>query len=256
MHPLAVVLISIASCACGRIGFDSQSAGPPDVLLGHDEDEDGVADAADVCPHLAGTQDDGDGDRVGDDCDPEPNNPRQSVLAFVAVEGGQHPFAIEDGTWTPQPDAIRYDGAGLGYLSITQVVGDYRMVIGVDILAVNDAPSQHQLAIGALATTPEYYFAELNELPGFSQAAITEADGAGSYINLAQQSIPSRIRTGRVVLEVTQHASTRTIAMDGGWDGERYPLTAASPLYQGGTTLQIIVNKLTLDLRFVWIVGW
>ena len=83
-------------CAgCGRFGFDLDldradgSIAHDDSPLvactptGHDEDADGIDDACDVCPHIAdASQADGDGDRVGDVCDPEPANPRQQIVLF------------------------------------------------------------------------------------------------------------------------------------------------------------------------------
>ncbi len=86
----AMVLIA----GCGRLGFertdafdasdasDASDAAALCVPTGHDEDLDGVDDACDVCPHLAGDQADQDGDRVGDACDPEPSLARQHIVLF------------------------------------------------------------------------------------------------------------------------------------------------------------------------------
>jgi hypothetical protein len=96
VHRPAVVIISMSAAAgCGRIGFDAQTSTLGDgagsnvidgskvcTAVGHDEDNDGVDDACDVCPHIPGPQADLDGDGVGDACDPEPAIGRQSIVLF------------------------------------------------------------------------------------------------------------------------------------------------------------------------------
>ena len=78
---------------CGRIGFAATAdddAAPP----AHDEDGDGVADAVDDCPYLAGPQLDSDGDGVGDLCDPEPAIARQRVALFATLAPTDQPWQL------------------------------------------------------------------------------------------------------------------------------------------------------------------
>src|SRR5215510_18061 len=100
----AVLLIAVAGC--GRIAFDPVSP------FGHDEDGDGVRDIDDVCPHHPGTQIDRDGDRVGDDCDPNPTEPRDTIALFATMMPGDVPFSIttNDGTWTQREDSWAFSG--------------------------------------------------------------------------------------------------------------------------------------------------
>ncbi len=106
LRVFAVVVLA----GCGRVRFDDVSgSGAIDASglgddaadatlfvcnpIGHDEDADGTDDACDVCPHLSGSQQDGDGDRVGDDCDLEPTLPNQQIVFFDA-------FSAFDPAWT------------------------------------------------------------------------------------------------------------------------------------------------------------
>src|SRR4051812_11772680 len=77
---LVAAAVSIAG-GCGRFSFDiaassDNDAAPADTVAPctappaeHDEDKDGVDDACDVCPQIAGDQRDADNDGIGDACD-------------------------------------------------------------------------------------------------------------------------------------------------------------------------------------------
>lgn len=90
--------------ACGRVEFDTVVDGRPvdnatgdyaaacDVIT-HDEDGDLRDDRCDLCPHVPDPpQLDGDGDQVGDACDPEPAIARQQLVLF-------DPFVTLDPAW-------------------------------------------------------------------------------------------------------------------------------------------------------------
>jgi hypothetical protein len=137
--PLLATLLLAAGC--GRLGFTEERTADADSAdsalsdgftcspVGHDEDGDGVEDACDVCPHLAGPQVDQDGDRVGDACDPEPTLPRQRIVLF-------DPFASLDPAWivneaSVQNDELRLDGlSGLPVLKRDYQRGDDLFVVG------------------------------------------------------------------------------------------------------------------------------
>lgn len=127
------LVLALACAACGRVGFEAsaQDAVSDDVTLENDEDDDGVADVGDVCPHVVGSQADADGDRVGDDCDPEPNNPRQRLVLFATMQSaGELEFGPAG--WTQKADAMRLDG-GYAYVLRRGNLGSVRMALGVDI---------------------------------------------------------------------------------------------------------------------------
>lgn len=63
----------------------ADAAVSPGESMTNDEDKDGLVDANDPCPHLGQqTGIDADGDRIGDECDPRPNDPDdRHFFAFV-----------------------------------------------------------------------------------------------------------------------------------------------------------------------------
>ena len=76
------------------------------LSLAHDEDGDGIPDADDPCPHVAGTTADGDGDGVGDDCDVNPGTPSEHWALFSTMQAGDEPFDDITG-FAQEADALR-----------------------------------------------------------------------------------------------------------------------------------------------------
>jgi hypothetical protein len=134
---VVVGVLGLAVVGCGRIGFgDATDAGAHDAslsatgctapLTGHDEDGDGIDDACDPCPHVAGANDAAEiGQPVGSACDPQLTGAQR--IEFASFAGAQLPagwlvrtFAADQTPqWTVANDAasISLIGANVAALS-------------------------------------------------------------------------------------------------------------------------------------------
>jgi hypothetical protein len=87
--------------ASGTI-FDASPCAP----IGHDEDLDGIDDGCDDCPEIADPlQADADHDFVGDVCDPNAQDPHDTLLFFDSFDVPTSWTPIR-GTWNRQDDAL------------------------------------------------------------------------------------------------------------------------------------------------------
>ena len=150
---VATVLCLIAvAVGCGRLGFGDarDSTVDPDQHLdpcpGHDEDEDGIGDLCDVCPHAADpSQTDNDGDRVGNACDPDPAVPRQTITMF-------DPFTMRDPAWNADAtvrfelDSVEIPEQG-GSMSRLKLVENIRYEVGGEIEGYSTS-GIHQFYLG------------------------------------------------------------------------------------------------------------
>ncbi|MBA2544380.1 MAG: thrombospondin type 3 repeat-containing protein, partial [Deltaproteobacteria bacterium] len=185
----------VALAACGRLGFDAsplvtEDAAADATNAAHDEDGDGIPDTSDTCPHLPAVQTDGDGDGVGDVCDPNPSTPGDTIALFATMAPGDQPFTTGGGdlsaVFTQKSDALRFDGELgadnnlYGNLQFPMVLGNVRVALGIDVLAVipGSASTQSQIALAALDQAPNY-FAEVNQIENLlDNAAVSFFDGA------------------------------------------------------------------------------
>lgn len=150
MRPWHLLLAS-----CGRLAFDATPDGAPDTggrcpgipTIVHDEDNDGIGDSCDVCPHVPDpTQVDSDGDGVGDACDPEPAVARQRLVLFDPFVDARPGWEL-DATAAYEPDQIHVMPLGTG-ISLAMGVNDLDYEIGGVALAVDDASDLRQMFLG------------------------------------------------------------------------------------------------------------
>jgi hypothetical protein len=139
---------SFADATCGRrFGaasgtFSNQCVTPPDagdpdaavdaapcVPVGHDEDNDQIDDACDVCPHVSDpAQVDSDGDRVGDACDPHPGV-ADRIVRFDS-------FASVPADWTLPAGWSILDDELIGMSNSTSVAS-LNLAVGADVVAIS-----------------------------------------------------------------------------------------------------------------------
>jgi len=137
-------VLVLALVGCGRIGFG--------VVVGHDEDGDGIDDGTDNCPNIANPdQLDSDGDGVGDPCDPHPTTPGDHIVLFDGFGGGLPTGWLLQGagTWRVEGDDLHVEPgdqeATVAYppdnfaptLSITSAHHFYKLTAGANSYSIS-----------------------------------------------------------------------------------------------------------------------
>lgn len=258
VRPLVAGLCALT--ACGRIGFDERrdardgatdAPRDTDLSLGHDEDGDGIPDASDPCPQLAGTAVDTDGDGVGDDCDVNRDEASERWLGFWTMQAGDQPFDDLTG-FTQEGDALRTttDVSPTIPIDLTNA----RIEVGWEIHGVLGT-GQHQLAYGLDSTTmanSEYYFIELNESGDIHDAALVSYDQANGYQTLAAMD-PGALHPGTGFSRVDVADTTPgTMAVRMGWPpDEVFAFGAATPGFVSSDHTRFSIHGLDVSIRYV-----
>ncbi|MFT3695879.1 MAG: thrombospondin type 3 repeat-containing protein [Kofleriaceae bacterium] len=223
-----------------------------DAAVGHDEDGDGIPDAVDPCPFIAGDRADRDGDGVGDACDPNPDtNTEQLVLFTPFTPDVPLPF-LNDGLSQEADDLIGSDFA----VEIDQPFATGRIVVGFEIRQREAGGGQHQLSVGP-ETTP-FYFAELDDNVDdtFKNVDIVYADTAmGTYDSLGKVPLATDVHTGLGTFVFDANATTMMISVDAGWPGEGYTVSASVPGYVGAPTTRLQSNGLQIRLDYLAVIA-
>lgn len=241
----------LAAC---RLEFDAlpHDAAPDalDALTGHDEDGDGLPDAVDPCPHIAGDASDSDDDRVGDACDPRPSTPGDAYVAFATMQAGDTLFdAVANAT--QEADSLRYIGDHA--LTRTLAIGTLRIELGWEILGLEANP-QHQIAVGVEGSDP-YYFAELNDNQGTNNLAVVSYDMTNGYVTRAMDP-HNGVHPGVGVFRLDVRAGTQPqFHVQAGWVGELYEALGDTPGYASGTMLRFVFNGLDVRIRYAVLIS-
>lgn len=247
----ALALVALAGC--GRVGFDAQGDG----AAGPDQDGDGVPDAVDTCPCLAGPQLDSDGDGVGDICDFEPANPRQTQVLYPM--GGEQPLDLTQNgaVWTQGLAALHLDGTGDYFAALSArglAFGDARVQLGFTILATNGAALQHQIALHVVPMAVDRAdFVELEEDLPASRVGLTYFDGT-TYHQREAVPLAGPIHPGSFAIDATFLVATRVSATLG-WPGEVYALDRPTTTHLGTQVVRLDFNNMVLDVDYMCVIG-
>jgi hypothetical protein len=190
--------------AGGDVAIGDTADAVDDAVLGHDEDGDGTADASDFCPHIADTANlDGDGDLVGDVCDPQPGIANQSWLLFAPMTAPTLSDFNWGSQWTPRDDDWEYiDAANPAQLIRTGMVADVDVWVGFDVLAIGSGGVQAAIVING---TAPYWYTEIFDNGTAAVLNITEFTGA-SYVARSSMMIGPTFPLGAVELHLSARA--------------------------------------------------
>jgi hypothetical protein len=262
-----VLLLILTSC--GRVSFDPPSdaasasdaivdsgAGSDTSAVGHDEDGDGLDDAADPCPHHPALTPDTDSDGVGDLCDPEPTVGRQAIVKLVTMTATSLPGATQ-GTWVEAGDEMLFDGAGYASVTISTAFTNGRVIAGLDLQEQVGTPFQHQVAFGGgMSASGTSYFGEISQpmgQPAVAQLSLVEAN---VFSVLSTSTIGAGIPLGPATLTIDYSMeATPSVAIVATVGDTNYPHAVSAPLYSGIDYFTIGSNDVRLALRYVLVIS-
>ena len=130
-----VPLLAMCSGCDAVFGLDvAGDAGGDAVALAHDEDADGVDDALDGCPHIAGTTpDDEDRDGIPVACDDDDRLASTGTLySFAPGLAGVTPL---QGTLTPEDDAIVLGDGDVTVIALDRMPTTALVEVGFEVIS-------------------------------------------------------------------------------------------------------------------------
>jgi hypothetical protein len=228
---VARLLVMFVICAgCGRRAFDH--ATPIDTALdveacasiGHDEDQDGIDDACDVCPQIADDQLDGDHDLVGDACDLATTSQQRTFF---------DPFTGPRAEWT-YDSRVTQGNESVRLPALTSPVGlqlngvpDRTVLeVGGRVLAGGTASRQVAIHIGEAAGSNNYY-CELFDGSGSLFFMLTHTPDGSMFTNLDSVQIGGLFTAG--TYRITFVHTPPDLTCVAWFNGTRYQVGAAAP---------------------------
>ncbi len=224
----------LALTGCGRVGFGTANDASPDACGSHDEDSDGVPDCADHCPHVSDPlQPDGDGDGVGDGCDPHPTVARDHLVHFDPLTSPPADWLVAPAVATGESlmiDATNVRWAG----KITITPASDTFVMGGAVFAYGSG-ADHQVAI-IVNDYPRAYYCELYQA-NRAQLNFTYTFDSVGFTTVSSSAIAAFDNSAFQL--ILQHEPTTTLCT---------AIVNQVPTAAGGTNPAIVANKVSLQL--------
>lgn len=219
----------------------------------HDEDHDGLGDACDPCPHLAGDAGDQDGDGVGDACDPEPAIPHQHFKFFETFVGVRPEWESIDPTLVTD-DRLSVSSKAFARLGVSN--GELRIDAGGTITSLASVPDDHQIAIefGHDVNNNRFHYGEFfDSNANDGNVQITEFDGM-TFVTLANTPYGT-IQPGGWSMRIDESASAHRIQLVGRIADVPYPaLDMAAPDLTTGSFIQFDLVNLVMTVDYVVVI--
>jgi hypothetical protein len=161
----AGLLLLLSGC---QVVFPLAASAPPPDASGcvaaeivHDEDQDGLDDACDLCPAVrSADNDDSDGDGVGDACDPNPDNPCEARVKFEGFATMPQDLLTSSANWTVAGDDLIQSSPlafELAHWPTTAAFDDltFRAAVAITDLDALSFDNRFEIGSGGTTTTAE-----------------------------------------------------------------------------------------------------
>ena len=219
----------------------------------HDEDQDGVGDACDPCPHVASASPhaDQDMDGVGDACDPQPAIAKQAWVLF-------DPFVTKRAEWTDSSAAtFANDRMTLapGYIRLLVANGELRIATSGQLSNLGALPRQHVIELGE-HPDGSYYYAETYQDSEDAYVKITKYNGT-TYSGVAGHDLPGGIPVGAFSWVIDESVGAQTIGLAAQYAGVAYPrvqAATAAPNLEASGYLMFGTKSMTATYDYVAII--
>jgi hypothetical protein len=254
-----IAVVWCITTACGRLEFDSATSdgrtgdgnGPPGddgALAMHDEDQDGLADPVDNCPHLANAdQTDSEGDGVGDACDPYPGIATETIVFF-------DPFVTKRAEWTHAGPTASFDGErmivdarGTAFSGMKPWARARDLFMwGASIMAIG-VTSQRQLIITAIEN-PASFYCELFD-SGTPRLSVTYTLDGQLYPIIATDNLTVPLGPGPLSLTMANNppSASCTTSLPTTTDA---PITGTPPTSIAPTIIEFYVQDVQIQFDY------
>jgi hypothetical protein len=255
--PRQAAVAALVVAGCGRVSFETlpaHDAAGSDAFVcvapvGHDEDGDGIDDACDPCPHIAGDAADADGDGVGDACDPDPAPVEHFTLfdPFLVSRPAVWAYNAQTALGT---DVLNITGVNTySAIAFVEPATPAKEIVSFDLDVTAGGPgNQRQFDYEiANAADIESYFCEINDQGGSTSLILTWTMDRLTYTNVMITPTTGPVMTGRA--RITMQNEFPHIICTAEWKGQTLTAEGDVPATLTGTFHYFAANNVNVSLR-------